>query len=166
MSDNYKLNDLFFEADELIKQNRIGEAQRILEDIIIEDGTFVRAYNHLGWLYETKIKDLDKAEQNYRMALTCDPKFEAVYYNYAIILSTQKRWKELEELLTDALKISHINLSTINNEYGIMWELQGQYDKAIQAYKDAVKYSLDMKNVALYKDSILRCKQKQEIDTI
>lgn len=166
MSDNYRLNDMFFEADELIKQNKIGEAQRVLEDIIIEDGTFTRAYNHLGWLYETKIKDLDKAEQNYRMALTCDPKFEAVYYNYAIILSTQKRWKELEELLNDALKVNHINLSTIHNEFGIMREMQGHYESAIASYKEAVKNSLDMKNVALYKDSILRCKQKQEIDTI
>lgn len=166
MLDNYKLNDMFYEADDLIKQNRVGEAQKILEDIIVEEPGFVKAYNHLGWLYETKIKDLEKAEQNYRMALTFDPKFDAVYYNYAIVLSTQKRWKELEDLLTEALKISHINQSTIYNEFGIMYEMQGIYDKAIQAYKDAVKMSLDIKNVSIYKDSILRCKQKQEIDNI
>jgi Tfp pilus assembly protein PilF len=166
MLDSYKLDELFLEADELLKQNRVVEAQKILEEIIVEDASFVKAYNHLGWLYETKFRNLEKAEQNYRMALTFDPKFDSVYYNYAVVLSTQKRWKELEELLSEALKISHINLSTIYNEFGIMWELQGQYDKAISFYKDAAKNSLDAKNIALYKDSVLRCKQKQEIDNI
>lgn len=166
MQDNYKLNDMFFEADELIKQNRIGEAQKLLEDIIIEDPSYVKAYNHLGWIYETKLKDYAKAEQHYRMAITFDPGYDAVYYNYAIVLSTLKKWNDLDSLLNDALKIPHINLSTIHNEFGIMHEMCGRYDKAIISYKEAVKSSLDLKNVSIYKDSILRCKQKQEIDNI
>ncbi len=166
MLDSYKLNDMFFEADELIKQNRIGEAQKILENIIVEDPAYVKAYNHLGWIYETKLKDFERAGQHYRKAITFDPGYDAVYYNYAIVLSTVKKWSELEALLNDALKVPHINLSTIYNEFGIMHEMCGKYDKAIDSYKEAVKYSLDLKNVSIYKDSILRCKQKQEIDNI
>jgi len=47
-----------------------------------------------------------------------------------------------------------------------MHELQGKYELAIASYKNAVKNSLDIKNVDLYKGSIARCKTKQEIDNL
>jgi len=163
--ENFKLNDLFFEADELIKQNRISEAQKMLLEMVANEPTFAKAHNHLGWIYETRLKDLSKAEEHYKKALESNPEFDAVYYNYAIVLSTQKRWKELEQLLNKAKTLSHINLSVVNNELGIMQEVQGNYEQAVHYYKETVKACLEMKNVNIYKDSILRCKQKQEIDT-
>jgi Tfp pilus assembly protein PilF len=166
MIDDIKLNDMFLDADSLISKGQIGEAQRVLEAIIAEDPSFGRAHNHLGWIYETKLRDYENAEQHYRMALTFTPSYCPVYYNYSAVLSTQKRWDDLEKLLTDALKVQEINLATIHNEFGIMYELQGKYDQAITSYKNAVKNSLDIKNVDLYKGSIARCKSKQEIDNL
>jgi len=166
MIDDIKLNDMFLEADDLIAKNQIGEAQRILEAIIAEDPSFGRAHNHLGWIYETKIRDYVNAEQHYRMAITFTPDYCPVYYNYAAVLSTQKRWDDLEKLLTDALQVQAINLSTIHNEFGIMYELMGKYDEAITSYKNAVRNSLDVKNIELYKTGITRCKSKQEIDNL
>jgi tetratricopeptide (TPR) repeat protein len=98
--------------------------------------------------------------------LTFTPHYSPIYYNYSAVLSTQKRWDDLEKLLNDALKVQEINLATIHNEFGIMYELTGRYDLAIASYKNAVKNSLDMKNVELYKSSITRCKSKQEIDNL
>ena len=166
MIDDIKLNDMFMEADALIGQNKIGDAQRLLEAIIAEDPSFGRAHNHLGWIYETKLRDYENADRHYRMALTFTPDYSPVYYNYAAVLSTRKRWDELEKLLTDALQVQAINLATIHNEFGIMHELRGKYDQAIESYKNAVRNSLDMKNVDLYKSSITRCKTKQEIDNL
>ncbi len=166
MIDDIKLNGMFMEADSLIGQSKIGEAQSLLEAIIAEDPSFGRAHNHLGWIYETKLRDYQNAEQHYRMALTFTPDYCPVYYNYAAVLSTQKRWDDLEKLLTDALQVQAINISTIQNEFGIMHELMGKYDLAIASYKEAVRNSLDMKNIDLYKTGITRCKSKQEIDNL
>lgn len=157
---------MFFKADDLIKQNNISQAQKILFDLIALNSKHAKAHNHLGWIFETRLKDFAKAEEHYKKALEAEPEFDAVYYNYAIVLSTQKRWKELEQLLNKAKTISHINLSVINNELGIMHEVQGNYEQAIYYYKEAVKACLEIKNVNIYKDSIIRCKQKQEIETI
>ncbi len=166
MIDDIKLNDMFLEADALIGKGQIGEGQRLLEAIIAEDPSFGRAHNHLGWIYETKLRDYENAELHYRQALTFTPHYSPIYYNYSAVLSTQKRWDELEKLLNDALKVPEINMATIHNEFGIMYELMGKYDQAIASYKNAVKNSLDMKNVDLYKSSITRCKSKQEIDNL
>lgn len=166
MIDDIKLNDMFLEADTLINAGKIGEGQRLLEEIIIEDPSFGKAHNHLGWIYANKVRDYEKAEQHYKMSLTFTPHYYAAYYNYAAVLSTQRRWEDLEALLKDALNVKEINLSTIHNEFGIMYELQGKYADAIIAYKNAARESLDIKNIDTYKSSIARCKTKQELDNL
>lgn len=159
----FKLGEMFNEADLLIKEGKISDAAKILVDIIVEDPTFGKAHNHLGWIYETKQSNLEKAEEHYKLSVKYSPNYAAGYYNYAIVLSNQKRWDDLTKLLEQALNVKGINLATIYNEYGIMYEYQKQYDKAIDAYKNAIENSLDIKNVNIYKESISRCKSKQEI---
>ena len=72
MSDSnssFQLDEMFFEADALIAQGKITEAISTLEAILVEDASFGKAYNHLGWIYETKFKDYAKAEEFYKKCL-------------------------------------------------------------------------------------------------
>lgn len=117
----------------------------------------------MGWYYETKAKDYDAAERNYLLALQYAPGYAAVYYNYAILLSSLKRYDDLHKLLQTALEVRGIDKSTIYNEYGIMFEMLEEYDQAIKYYTDCAKSTLsnDMLNRA--KDSIQRCKAKLEL---
>ncbi len=163
---NILIDEKFFEADELIKDNKIGQAQELLLEIVNEEPTYAKAHNHLGWIYETKLRDYPKAESHYQLAIKFDPFYTASYYNYAAVLSTQKRWNELEELLNNALKVREINQATIHNEFGIMYEVQGDFEKAIKSYKSAALESLDMKTIELYKSSIERCRTKQNLNNL
>jgi tetratricopeptide (TPR) repeat protein len=86
------MEDLFLEADRLISEQKIGEAFSKLESITQEMPTFGKAYNHIGWIYETKYKDYPNAEKYYKLAIENFPEYLAAYYNYAIVLSTLKKW--------------------------------------------------------------------------
>lgn len=159
-----ELNKLFYRADNEIKDGLIGEAIDTLTHIIRQDAQFGKAYNHLGWIYETKEKDYQKAEECYRLALKYAPEYTPVYLNYAILLSTLKRYTELEEHLDRSLTVPGINESKIWNEKGIMYELQGRYGQAIEAYKKSIQLSLANDDIERFESSILRCKKKRSLE--
>ncbi len=158
-----RMEDMFMEADRLISEQKIGEAFTKLTSIIQEMPDFGKAYNHIGWIYETKYKDFPNAEKYYKQAIDYMPDYLASYYNYAIVLSTLKKWDELTALLNKALTIPGINSSTIQNEFAIMYEAQGNYDEAINAYKKYAASTFDDKQLETAKASIERCKKKRDI---
>ena len=158
-----RMEDMFLEADRLISEQKIGEAFSKLTAVVQEMPTFGKAYNHIGWIYETKYKDYPNAEKNYKLAIEYAPDYHAGYYNYAIVLSTLQKWDELKDLLDRALKVPGINKGTIYNEYAIMQEAQGKYKEAIDAYKNYITSTFDNKQLETAKESIERCKKKMEI---
>lgn len=133
---------------------------RALPLCIHEMPEFGKAYNHIGWIYETKYKDFPNAEKYYKQALEYSPDYLAGYYNYAIVLSTLKKWDELTLLLNKALTIPGVNVSTIQNEFAIMYEAQGKLQEAIEAYRKYAASTFDNKQLETAKDSINRCKNK------
>ena len=158
-----KFDDMFFQADQLIKDNQITQAVKILEAIIEENPEYGRAYNHLGWVYETKYRSYEEAEECYKKSLQYSPEYTPIYLNYAYFLSNQNRFKELEPLLDKALHVPGIYKPSIYNEYGIMYELMEKFDLAIDYYKKAIFGSTDNTNIKTYQDSIERCNQKKQL---
>ena len=60
---------LFFEVSKAIDQHNIGAAKQLLDEILLIDPGYGRAHNHLGWIYETKIKDFKNAQRHYELAI-------------------------------------------------------------------------------------------------
>lgn len=163
MISNDVLEEMFENADFLIKENKIADAINLLHEILTEAPDFGKAHNHLGWIYETKHKNLPKAEEHYRLAIKFKPDYCATYYNYAILLSTIRNYEELEVLLKKAEQCPGINRATIANEYAIMYESTGRFDEAIAAYKNYITNLFDEKMIDSAAASIQRCKKKKEI---
>ncbi|TAE69931.1 MAG: hypothetical protein EAZ85_12410 [Bacteroidetes bacterium] len=161
--DNLDLDRLFFRADNEIKDGLIAEAFDTLTYIIEQDTEYGKAYNHLGWLYETKYKDYKRAEECYRLSLKYSPDYLAIYLNYAILLSTIEKFDELESLLNRALTVPGINKAKIWNEHAIMREIQGRYQEAITSYKQAIMNSLNNDDIASYEQSMQRSQKKQSL---
>ncbi|TAF34276.1 MAG: O-linked GlcNAc transferase [Cytophagales bacterium] len=157
----HQADDLFFQADHLIKDNKIGEAKELLLSIVREIPEYGRAYNHLGWLFENKYQDYVKSEYYYEQALKHAPTYLPMYYNFAVLLSNIKKFDACEELLNKALEVPGINLATIYNEFGIVNELRGNMVKAIECYQTSIKHLLDANAIELRLKSIERCRQKQ-----
>lgn len=166
MSDEWnelQCDELFFEANQLTRENKTTEAITVLRKILSIDPIYGKAFNHLGWVYETKYQDYAKADEFYKLGLKYSPEYPPVYHNYAVVLSTMHRFDELAELLEKALKVPGINHAKIWNEYGIMYEFQGQFDKAIEAYEKRILYLLDQKSIDQGAQSIQRVRRKKEI---
>lgn len=160
---NSQVENLFFQADQKINEGQFAEAKEMLKKAIGLDPKFGRAYNHLGWLYETKFQDYKQAEECYKHALEFSPEYPAIYINYAILLSTLEKNDELEKLLEKALKVAGINKGSIYNEYGIFYERTGKFDKAIEAFQKSLQYAMSEQETERFQASIERCKKKQEI---
>ena len=163
METNFDLEEKFLQADQLIGENRLSEAAKMLEDILSEAPDFGKAHNHLGWLFETKFKNYARAEEHYRLALKFSPDYSAVYYNYCYLLSALRKFDELEQLLQNAIRVSGISYATIYNEYGLMREMQGNLDDAIHYFKLHIKNSFDQKTIETAAESIRRCERKKQL---
>lgn len=161
--ENYEMEEKFQVADRLINDGKIAEAATMLEEILADAPDFGKAHNHMGWLYETKFKNYKQAEEFYKMALRFSPDYPAAYYNYAYLLSTLRRYDDLEQLLNTAIKISGISYATIYNEYGLMREIQGRYDEAIHYFRLYIQNSYDNKVIETAAESIKRCERKKEL---
>ncbi|WP_196888981.1 hypothetical protein [Aureivirga sp. CE67] len=155
---------LYLEADELIKNYSYDLAFKKLNEALELDSKNSQALNHLGWIYETKFKDYEKAEELYSLSIKYNPKYSAPYYNKLILFSTLRRFDELEKLFTKAVKIPGINLTKVYLEAAIMYELKKDFRKAIEYYKKSINSSLSSKEIDRYIKSIERCKRKIKLE--
>ena len=160
--DYFELEERFLQADKLINESKISEAAHMLEEILAEAPDFGKAHNHMGWLYETKFKNYAKAEEHYGLALKFSPNYTSIYYNYAYLLSTLRKFDQLKDLLDKAVTVPGINFGTIYNEYAIMHELQANYKDAIHYYKLYIKNIFDEKSIDSAAASIKRCDKKMQ----
>ena len=161
--DYFELEERFYEADKLINDGKISDAAHLLEAILAEAPDFGKAHNHLGWLYETKFKNFSKAEDHYKLALRFAPEYPAGYYNYSYLLSTLRRYEELERLLNEAIQVPGISYATVYNEFGLMYEALGKYEEAIHYYRLYIQNLYEMKTIESAADSIKRCERKMEL---
>lgn len=153
----------FMEADELIKEKKIAEAMDVLHDCVEAYPEYGKAYNHLGWIHDVKLGNVQQAEEYYQLALKYAPNYRAVYYNFAVLLSVSKRFRELEELLQKATNVDGINLGTIYNEYAIMFESQQYYEQAIEYYQKYIAELFNDNSINNAMASIERCRRKLNI---
>ena len=161
--DYFELEEKFYEADKMINDGRISDAAHLLEAILAEAPDFGKAHNHLGWLYETKYYDYKRAEECYKKCLELEPEYTPVYLNLAVVLSGMRKWQDLEDLLNKAIETPGVDQAAAFNEFGIMYEMKGEYELAIKNYKTAIRMSLKNSKIDAYRDAIDRCKVKMDI---
>jgi Tfp pilus assembly protein PilF len=155
--------EMFAQADRLLNEGRIMEAVEKLTHILRRNPRFGKAYNHLGWVYETKYKNMQRAEEYYKAAMQYAPNYNASYLNYSYFLSNLGRFDELKAHLDRVSQIPGIAKDTIANEYAIMYEMQGNLQEAMDYYQKAAIVTLDITKLDKYKESVERCRRKMEI---
>ncbi len=155
--------ELFAQADRLLNEGVIVEAVEKLSQILKRNPHFGKAYNHLGWLYETKYKNTARAEEYYKAAMQYAPNYNAAYLNYSYFLSNLGRFDELKAHLDKISNIAGIAKDTVYNEYAIMYEMTGNPQMAMDYYQKAAMVTLDSLKLDKHKEGIERCKKKLEI---
>ena len=155
--------ELFIQADRILNEGGTLEAVEKLSQILKRNPRFGKAYNHLGWVYETKYKDSQRAEEYYKAAIAYAPNYNAAYLNYCYLLSNAARFDELKAHLDKMSNLPGIAKDTIANEYAVMYEMQSNPQAAIDFYQKAAIVTLDSSKLDKHKDSIERCRRKIEL---
>ncbi len=163
---NEKLEELesrFRYADQLIADNELEEAKALLFSIIEEEPRFGKAYNHIGWIYETKEKRYREAEDLYKQAMEFTPDYPAPFINYLYLLNTELRGAEAEAHILKAKDVLGINKISLWTEWAYMLEYTGRFEEAIEKYKEIIPMQNNLEKLDQLKSDIERVRKKTEM---
>ena len=91
-----------------LKHYRLKEYQKAiphLNSAVEKSPDFVEAYRMMAHCYD-RLDNIDKAIENYKLALSINPNLEKSLYNVALLHISKKDYKEAEVLLQKAVNIS------------------------------------------------------------
>ena len=162
MGDN-KAENLFFEADQLIDDNKIVEAKEILIDLLSEYPDYGRAHNHLGWLYSVKFNNYPKAKNHLELAIKFSPDYQAVYANYVYLLLEMNLYNEILDFGNKIINEKVADPATIYNKMAQAFELKGELMNAFKYYKLSIKGAINNQFLDELYASINRVKSKMNI---
>ena len=158
-----KVENLYLEAENDIRNNNFQEAFEKYETILYEEPGYAPAHNFIGWIYKTQFEDYKRAEKHFNAAIQSDPAYPHPYFHLASVYLDQERIEELKVHLTRCLKVLTLDKAWIYVRYGILEENKGQYNEAIKLYKKAILQTMSNDKIREYQSDIDRCRIKLEV---
>lgn len=161
MYDN--VENIFFEADSLISQDKIIEGKELLFEILESAPDYAKAHNHLGWIYHYKMVDFDKAETHYKLAIKYSKNYHSPFSNYAYFLIDNCAYEEMIEFGKDALQKSFVDKGIIYNQMAKAFELTSRLVLAYEFYKKAKMQTMGANFIQEMNASLYRVRDKMTI---
>lgn len=155
------LQQYVLDAEKAFERQEWLEGEDLLHEALEMEPVYAKAHNHLGWLYLYYMVDFKLAEMHLKLALKYAPQYHAPYMHMAQLLFDMGKWQELEQLLNKAMHIAGVQKSFIYNDMGRLYEVQGEYGKAIDNYKLAARHALDTQEVEGIHANIKRVRKKR-----
>lgn len=155
------LRKYVIDAERAFEQREWLEGRDILHQALEIEPVYAVAHNHLGWLYVYHLIDYNLAEMHLKLALKYAPGYHAPYLHMAQLLFDAGRLDELMVLLDKASKVTGVSKSFIYNDLARVYEVKGQYRKAVNQYKLAARWAFDEHEMLTIKKNIKRCRQKK-----
>lgn len=155
------VDTLFLEVGKAIDEHNLAEAKTLLEEILTIDPAYGRAHNHLGWIYETKIKDFSRAKMHYEFALKfCQDTYPIVYINYGYLLLEHGHLEAAEKNIFKAMGVAGVDRATLYFQKGKLAEQRMQLNRALDDYQKAYRMNVNKDFEALLAVEIARVKSK------
>ena len=114
-----------------------GKAREAVDHALMLDPQLGEAYATLATLL---LPDLDAAESAFRQAILLNPNYAPAYQWYGEVLSLRRpdRVTEALDMMRRALSLDPMS-AIINNDFGEVLEIAGNFDKALAQYELAIK---------------------------
>jgi tetratricopeptide (TPR) repeat protein len=155
-----RIEELYLEGENAIKNGNMIEAKQHYEAILLDDPQCYYAHNSLGWIYKSQFDDYVKAENHYKAAIKFGPDYPYSYYNLIYLLTELERFEEAGQLMAKCLRIQVIDKSLIYHRMGILEEFKGNFEAAIDHYKKSIKLCMNDEKIEDLKKNISRCEYK------
>lgn len=155
------VENLFLEVGKAIDERDISGAKNLLEEILFIDPGYGRAHNHLGWIYETKIKDFKRAKRHYELAIKfCQKTYPVVYVNFGYLLIEFGELEYAEAVIEEGITVSGSDKATLLYQKGKIAEHRQNYIEALRTYQLAQKTNFNKDFHGLLLNEIARVQSK------
>lgn len=138
------VDSLFIEAGRAIDESDLVAAKSLLEEILMIDPGYSRAHNYLGWIYETRLKNFEKAKRHYELAIKFSQgDYPVVYVNYAYLLIEYDCYEDALTIIEDGMKIKGADRATLIYQKGKVAESLQEFTEAYRLYNYSRKLSFN-----------------------
>lgn len=148
-----------------IRQNLdSGKLQEALEELRLllirqpENGRLLALSGRVEFRY---LNLLTQAEESLRKAIRLAPDSTEAYLDYGELLLQLDKNTELIAVLNKALEVQGIARDKIFRLFGLVYEREKRWEDAYSNYVEAIRFTLDMEQLKLYKKDIERCQEKE-----
>lgn len=135
---NQCLEEQIKKVDRFIANSEIEQAISLLFEMIQDNPEYGKSYNYLGWIFETKQRRYNEAEELYQKCIELMPDYPAAYLNYLYLLNTFQRGDEAAEIIEKLCKIKLVNRYRLLKEWAFMLEYSGKLKEAEAKQKEAI----------------------------
>lgn len=155
------IEDYMSQAEAMLYEGRVTEGLTALNSLLFDEPGYGSLHNHLGWAYMYYGNDAARAELHFKMAMKFAGEFAPPYLHMGNLLNRAGRYSEAVEIFAQGLTKPEANRVALFEGLAYAFELQGEYRKAIGAYKEAARATaLDFEVDRLLK-GVKRCRRKK-----
>ena len=155
---------LFYAAQEHYDDGAVSATAEAYQQILDQFPTHGKSLAHLAEIFITHYKNPGQAEDLVRKAIQNDTSYTQSYFIFADLLLEQERYSELIAVLNKVKEIPGVPKDVVLKYFALLNEMQGNYDQAIDYFKQAIRKSLSNENISGFAEAIKRCKLKKEIE--
>ena len=125
------------QAVALIREGKLDEAEELYIGLLIEEPSFISAYNNLGIIARNR-GNLEKAKEYYQKTLQLNPRYFQGLGNLGNIFRMQGKFEEAEKYYKKAIAIEP-NFADAHNSLGATLQTLGRMEEAAESYEKAIK---------------------------
>lgn len=149
------------EAEQLIYDDQVEQALMILHNLLYEEPGYGRLHNHIGWAYLYYTDEVRRAELHLKMAIHFDNAYAAPYLHLGTLYIREEKYSDALAYLEQGLTKPKANRVALFQSLGNVYELRGDWRRAIAAYKKAIMTSVQEYEVTDLRAGIRRCRRKR-----
>jgi TolA-binding protein len=128
----------FEKGKDLIRKNKLAEAQKELEKAVELYPKYSTAWYELGRDFELQKKP-DDARKAYTEALNSDPKFISPYRQMTLLAFNEQKWQEVNDTANRALSLDPVSYPEIYFCHAVANYYLGQMDAAEKSAREVQK---------------------------
>jgi tetratricopeptide (TPR) repeat protein len=138
----------YTKGTDLLRKNKLEEAEKYLLEAIDLDPFFVDAMDHLGMVYRRQNR-LDEAEEMYLRSISINDRNIVPHQNLAVVYRLKNRLNDALELYK---KMASIDENNPESYYGIgeLFYIVGDYEKALPFFDKAIELYIDQNSTIVY----------------
>jgi len=159
MDTYYTIEEKYLKAVDKLSYNT-PKALNLLNTIIANDPLYARAHYQLGKIYYYDLQDYQTAGYHFKTCMELEPLFPDNYFDYLSLVVFLNMDKYVASVSAKALATPGVDTCAIYNLLGLYAEKNKNWNKALDAYRQAYMEATDKIDHDDIDESITRVKLK------